>query len=399
MSMRTRIDGKSVVVTVLVLVALAAGWLVMARQIHERTGRAVTEGRAAAAEIWGASVSQESPLVSMAGNPQGTLPLSSASGKVDLTMDYRKRGLVYLTGFRATFDVNYAFRNSTAATVPVDFHLPLPAGGELFTALDLKGTIPGAETSYFDASGIHWSGVLGPGQVKTLEAIYETRGLDNYVYHLPRSQALEVFDLTVTVDRGGNIDYPLSTTAPTSKTTLGKKTTMTWDFNNVISGFDVGVTLPEHPDYAKDLVRLNLLGPALLIGMLALLWLMLYLKGWEPDLGSVCLTALAFFLVFPLASYLVSFMGIVPAYAIAASVGGAVILFFMTRTLGAGSLPVSILALALFLGVFPFAIMADRYTGLVITAGLFVLVVASMELYRSWKPYTTPEDALEGAAR
>jgi hypothetical protein len=399
MFLQTRIDGKRAAVLVLMVITLSAGLALMSWQIRVRTRRAVTEGHSAAAEIWGAQVSQQSPSVVDSRDPQVRLPLVGVNGTVDIDMDYRRRGLVYLTGFRAAFTTTYKFRNDAAVSVPADFFLPLPAGGELFTGVKVNEVVPGAGSSSYDATGIHWAGTLQPGETRELETVFQTRGLDNYVYHIPSSPGLEKFAFAVTVDRGADVDYPISTVAPTARESGRGETRLTWDLDNVVSAFDVGVALPEHPDYARDLVRLNLFAPLLLVGMLILFSVVLYLKGYLLDIPALCLTALGFFIVFPLVSYLVSFMGIVPAYTIAACAGGGLLLFFVARRFGSDVYLGSILAVALFLGVFPVALLADRYTGLVITIGAFVLIAAVMELYLSRDRMAMPAEALEGAGR
>lgn len=177
---------------IILVVVLAAGWMLMANRINTRTRTAIAEGRMAASRIWGGSVVQESPTVTRLSD--GTpVAIVSAAGQARIGMDYRKRGLVYLTGFIADFDMTYSFANSQPVSSAMLFTFPFPKNGELFTnisATDEAGQPVATEVS---PDGLKWACPVAPGATRGIKVTYRIRGMDNYIYRLPKGPDHERF--------------------------------------------------------------------------------------------------------------------------------------------------------------------------------------------------------------
>ena len=369
-------------VLVALLLVLSCGWLLMARSIQTRTTAAVLAGRSAASRIWGGSIVQESPSITR--QDGAGLPIAAIGGKVQITMDYRKRGLVYLTGYMADLEIAYSFRNPGPATA-VLFALPFPENGQLFTDVKTSDEQGQPLPSMITPKGVSLACPVPAGGERSIHVAYQIRGMDNFIYRLPKGQSLLSFDLVAGVSTSQLLDYPVSTMAPTGKETLPDGTpALRWKFQNVVTDFDIGLVLPQYPDQAKALVKLNWFAPLMLAGFLALLLIFHFFNEQEVDFMAMILVAIVFFLVFPLASYMTTVWNLQVACIVSLILGGVIILVFLGRFYGARySLTAGLAGALIFLGFFPLAIMSERYTGLMLTIGAFILVVTVMEVYLS----------------
>ncbi len=87
--------------------------------------------------------------------------------------------------------------------------------------------------------------MLGPNQAAKLRIAYRSHGLESWRYRLGNevSQARD-FMLDVKTNFR-QIDFPLNALSPTEKHETPGGWDLVWRYSNLISGFQIGVTMPE----------------------------------------------------------------------------------------------------------------------------------------------------------
>ena len=140
---------------------------------------------------WGAPIVQPGPSVRYV--PSGTvfsslsaLPLLSQEVVVDADMNYRKRGLVYFSGFDFTFRGDYAAENDQGRDIDIAFVFPINLEKNKVLLSNLVFTVNG-QPSKIDLEGggdkLLWTGRLAPGQRVAFRVAFHGRGLDSLYTH------------------------------------------------------------------------------------------------------------------------------------------------------------------------------------------------------------------------
>ena len=103
---------------------------VIAGQMTDRRGFANHELRDDVVQRWGAPIEQSAPSVRYVAsatvfNSLEPLSLESQTVRVDAEMNYRKRGLVYFSGFEFDFEGDYVVRNLESHDIDIVFIFPI----------------------------------------------------------------------------------------------------------------------------------------------------------------------------------------------------------------------------------------------------------------------------------
>src|SRR5204863_5294268 len=136
---------------------------------------------------WGAPIVQPAPSVRWV--PSGTvfnalrsLPLDRQEIGVDATMSYRKRGLVYFSGFEFAFRGSYVVHNREGRDIDIAFVFPIDLERNKVLLSDLAFTVDGAPAKIDLAQGqekLVWTGRVNDGQEVRFTIAYRGRGLDS----------------------------------------------------------------------------------------------------------------------------------------------------------------------------------------------------------------------------
>ena len=143
-------------------------------------------------ERWGAPIHQPMPSVRYV--PTGTvfnalepLPLPARWSTVDAGMNYRKRGLVYFSGFDFRFTGDYDTENPFDRDVDVAFVFPISLEKNKVLLSELSFTVNGAAAPVElgkDGDKLLWTGRLRPGEKLAFRVAFKGRGLDAFTYTL-----------------------------------------------------------------------------------------------------------------------------------------------------------------------------------------------------------------------
>lgn len=361
---------------------------VIAGQVSSRTDFASTELAQDVESRWGAPVEQAAP--SLRAVQSGTvftelapLSLSSQHVAVDATMNYRKRGLAYFSGFDFTFDGTYLAENPEPHDIDVAFVFPIEVDKSQVLLSELAFTVDGAPSSLDlgeKGDRLVWTGRMPVGGKAEFHIRYRARGLESFVYRLdPALQARNV-TLNIDVKGGDNIDYPAYVLAASARTSGEGRASLEWKYPSLESGVAMGVILPSVKKY--DELMATMAFRAVVPGGVFLLGLSLLslrhrrkLLIWETYVAAA-----AFGFTSVLLAYLGAFLHFLAAWGVTMVGMGAAVVLYVWRLFPQERLHWLVGAWVATQVLPTLAVLLPGYTGLLYTLEILAGLLAVMTL-------------------
>ncbi|MBN2531736.1 MAG: hypothetical protein JXB88_02530 [Spirochaetales bacterium] len=357
---------------IIVLIVL----LVLPIQIKDRSHFANTELYKDVIERWGAPIVQSAPSVRYI--ETGTvftelypLPFANQTITINTLMNYRKRGLVYFSGFDFNFKGNYTIVNSQAAKIDIVFVFPINLEKNKILLSNLNFYVD-EKPSTIDLSETRdklvWTGRLEKEQAINFEITYSGRGLNEFNYVLDPDLPVKNFHLTAFIEGGKNYDYAEGVIPATAITMENKdKIIMEWDYTSLESGVPVGLILPSEKSFDKIITTMTQRSwLTFIFFFLGIIGLFFYAKKPLP-LYTACLIAASYSFFFVLLAYLAAYLHFYIAYGIAFVVIALMLFLYINYTL---SLKEGLFTAGLFI-IYQFiptcAVILEGHTGLIYT--------------------------------
>jgi len=356
-------------------IALVVAWIISI-QISNRTSFANTELYQEVIDRWGAPISQPAPSVMYINTGSvftdlKKLPLSSQQVTIDATMNYRKRGLVYFSGFDFKFSGNFVIENKEENDIDVVFVFPINLERNKVLLSELAFYVNDQLTNIGLSEATNqlvWTGRLQNGQPLTFKIEYNGRGLDQFIYVLDPSMPVKNFSMVSNISGGSNFDYAQGVIPATEIKQVNKKNvSLFWRYKSLESGVPVGLILPSEKSFSKIISTMTGRSWAtfilFFIGVIILsLYTQKQIKFYELYLISGCY---AFFFV--LLAYLAAFINFYAAYVLSLFIISAFLYLYINRILSPSIRYTSLCLLFSFLFVPTMAVILQGYTGLIYT--------------------------------
>jgi len=369
------------------LVIVIFSLIVISTQIGDRQNFAGSDLHQDVIERWGAPISQPAPSVRYVEsgsvfNSLHPLPLDRQSITLDAAMNYRKRGLIYFSGFEFGFHGNYAVSNPEPHDIDIVFVFPVHADKNRILLSDRTFLVNG-EPAPIDLDEVTdkmvWTGRLAAGKSVEFEIAFNGRGLDLFTYQLDPSLPVREFDLDVRIQGGDNYDYAAGVVPAHTVAVGDDEARLAWHFPSLESGVPVGVTLPSERSY--DGIILTMIRRSWAVFLLffaAVVGLSLHFERRLQRHESYLIAAsYAFFFV--LLPYLAAYMHFYLGYILASLAIGGLLHVHLVRIFSTAA-RAHVIGLILALLVLPtLAVILQNYTGLIysleILLGLALLMV------------------------
>src|SRR5262249_28155307 len=142
------------------------------------------------------------------------------------------------------FAGDYMYRNNTDQAQAVRFRLAFPVQKAVYDALVF--TIDGNKLPLTtDDQSTSAEVTVHPNQSAALHVAYRSQGLGSWRYKLADGVA-QVHDFTLAMHTNfKDIDFADDTLSPTGKHETADGWDLAWDYSDLISGFQIGMTMPE----------------------------------------------------------------------------------------------------------------------------------------------------------
>jgi hypothetical protein len=308
------------------------------------------------------------------------LPLTSSRVHVNLHLDPRQKGLLWYSTCAVDFAGDYGFLNDTGKPRDVTFHLKFPAQKALFDGLAMVlGGHPLAPE--MDDGGISVHATLAANESSVLRVAYHSQGLASWHYKLADGVAQSRDFLLAMHTNFKDIDFADDTLSPTSKRPTPDGWDLTWSYANLVSGFQIGMTVPEKLQPGPLAGEISYAAPVSLFFFFFLMMIITTLRDIDLHPMNCFFLAGAFFAFHLLLAYLVDHISIHVAMVMASVVSVGLVVSYLRLVVGirfaafeAGG------AQLIYLVIFSYAFFWKGFTGLAITIISVVTLFVVMQV-------------------
>jgi inner membrane protein involved in colicin E2 resistance len=398
---------KRIVAIAFIFVCASAAWMILGATIFSRTydSGEVLEGQVTS--LWGAPQSQSPPsATSVREVPKTTetlengkkkvvtekvlvtetLPLESSRVDVSLGLEHRQKGLLWYSTYKVGFDGTYAFRNTTDQD-RVTFALKFPAERAIYD--DLVFTVNGEPVTLTNEdNSATGTAVVKPGETATLRVAYRSQGLNDWRYNFGGGDVktgvnvaqVRDFRLKMKTDFK-EIDFPQNTLSPSEKREAPAGWELEWNYKNLVSGFQIGMAMPEKLQPGPLAGRISFFAPVSLFFFFFLMFIITTMRGIELHPMNYFFLATAFFSFHLLLAYLVDHVSIHTAFAASSVVSIFLVISYLRLVVGTRfAAREAGLAQFIYLVMFSYAFFFKGFTGLAVTVGSILTLFVVMQI-------------------
>ena len=392
---------KRIAAITFIFICTAIAWGILGATIFDRTYNSGSSAEGRVASTWGAPQNQSPPTASFdeviqkkevsienghkietVTQDKVTTPLTLEGShiNIDLNLEHRQKGLLWYSTYKVAFDGAYSFHNTSNKDEAVSFHLNFPTDQAIYD--DLVFTVDDAPIRLTNeknsASGI--AQVAG-GKTATLKIGYKSQGLNDWRYHFGTSEVTQVRDFSLQMTTNfKDIDFPDNTLSPSKKTETASGWILNWDYTNLMSGYQIAMTMPEKLQPGPLAGRISFFAPVSLFFFFFLMLIITTLRGIELHPMNYFFLAAAFFSFHLLLAYLVDHVSIHMAFAICSAVSVFLVVSYLRLVVGMRfATREAAIAQFIYLVAFSYAFFLKGFTGLAITIGSIVTLFVVMQ--------------------
>jgi len=386
-----------------IFVCSCVAWMILGTSIFLRSESAgsVLSGRVAS--TWGSAQEQHPPVVSYWVQETKTTeveekgqkvkktelvnvprPVALDSSKVgaDFHIDYRQKGLLWFSTYGVAFAGVYKFQNPTGRDEMFMIRLPLPAKQAVYDGVEI--TLDGQPLALeFGGGDVTARGTVPAGAAGVVQAAYRSQGQDNWSYKLASGDEVaraKDFHFTATTDFAG-FDFPENSLSPTAKRETGPGWELKWDYQNLVSGFNIALRMPQKLQPGPLAGRISYFAPVSLFFFFFLVFILSTLRGIDLHPMNYFFLACAFFAFHLLLAYLCDHISIHAAFAISSAVSVLLMATYMRLVVNwRFALVDAGLAQLIYLVLFSYAFFFEGFTGLTVTIGAVLTLFVVMQM-------------------
>jgi inner membrane protein involved in colicin E2 resistance len=391
---------RQILALAFIFVCTTIAWAILGTTIFSRTYGSNLQLQSHVASTWGTSQQQTPPAAAYTVESvsesttieqgkavihqekvhrQVQLPLEASQIHVNLHLDPRQKGLLWYRTYTVDFAGDYTFRNNTSQPQNVDFRLRFPAQKALYNGLQMKINDQ-VITPNTDDQGAVGQATVAPGDSANLHVAYKSQGLDSWTYQLADGIA-QARNFTLTMQTNfRDIDFADDTLSPTSKQVISGGWQLTWQYSNLISGFQIGMTMPEKLQPGPLAGEISYAAPVSLFFFFFLMFIITSMRGIDLHPMNYFFLATGFFAFHLLLAYLVDHISIHAAMVFSSVVSVTLVVSYLRLVVGmrfaaleAGT------AQLIYLVLFSYAFFWKGFTGLAITAIAIITLFVVMQ--------------------
>ena len=392
---------RQILALAFIFLCTTIAWMILGSTISSRTYGANQQLQGHVSSTWGTSQEQSPPtahytvaeptssttvengkIVVHNDKIERRIPLSLESSRirVKIDLDPRQKGLLWYSTYAVDFGGDYVFRNDSVVAQNVSFRLKFPAQKAIYDGLQMKvddQVVPLAT----DDQGTVGQATVPPESTAKLHVAYRSQGLDSWRYHLGDGIA-QARDLQLVMQTNfRDIDFADDTLSPTAKLLTDGGWQLTWQYSNLVSGFQIGMTMPEKLQPGPLAGEISYAAPVSLFFFFFLMFIITALRDIDLHPMNYFFLATAFFAFHLLLAYLVDHISILAAMAISSLVSVLLVVSYLRLVVGmrfaaleAGT------AQLIYLVLFSYAFFWRGFTGLSITIIAIITLFVVMQV-------------------
>jgi len=423
---------KRIAATTAIFVCTAVAWAILGSTIFYRTYNAESGLSGRVASTWGAPQAQGPPAITREWQEEKTVeteekgkkttrkesyqrsePVRIDGSRITATLhiDYRQKGLLWFSTYKVDFDGSYAFQNPTSREEEIVLRLPFPAQQAVYDKVQLRLDDKPLPLT-FSGSQVVARTRLAAGAKAVLRAEYRSQGLDSWRYLFSGANAGQPgsqndkeisqardFHLEVNTDFSG-FDFPDNSLSPTEKRQTANGWELEWNYQNLVSGFDIALKMPQKLQPGPLAGRISYFAPVSLFFFFFLVFILSTLRGNDLHPMNYFFLACAFFAFHLLLAYLADHISIHAAFLISSIVSVVLVVSYLRLVVDLRFAVVEAgLTQLIYLVLFSYAFFFEGLTGLTVTIGsiLTLFVVMQMTGRIRWEEKFSPSLARKSA--
>jgi inner membrane protein involved in colicin E2 resistance len=386
---------------------VAVAWMVLGGSVLQRTGE--FDGRLAreVAQLWGGQHDQHAPTATLSrprvvtedreekdadGKPVKRrythteydaipLPLDRSRVTVDMTLDQRRKGLLWYNTYGVALAGRYTIRNPDDETRVVHVHLDFPSTDAIYDGFVFRLNGADAAATGDFSRGVNVAAAVPAHGDALVELGYRTRGLGPWTYSLGAGVS-QVRDFALDMKTNfTNVDFPAGTISPGQRERQGSGYALHWAFESLVTGQKIGMDPPNHLNPGPLASRITFFAPISLLFFMIVMVILGVLRGRSLHPMNYFFLAAAFFSFHLLLAYLADQINIHAAFAIASATSVFLVVTYLRLVAGFRvALVEAGLAQIVFLVLFSYAFFFEGLTGLTVAIGSVLTLFVLMQL-------------------
>ncbi|HWR17464.1 MAG TPA: inner membrane CreD family protein [Terriglobales bacterium] len=308
------------------------------------------------------------------------IPVASSDIDVALDLDHRPKGLLWYSTYKVAFNGTYTFTNPTDKDQVVTLSLKFPAEKAMYDELFIR-----AEDQDLPITNVNGAALakisLAAGKTVTVKTGYRSQGMESWGYKLG-AEVAQARNFTLTMHTNfKDIDFAENTLSPTHKRRTDKGWDLIWKYQNLVSGFEIGVTMPEKLQPGPLAGQISYFAPVSLLFFFFLMFIITTMKGIDLHPMNYFFLATSFFAFHLLLAYLVDHMSIHLAFVICSLVSIFLVVSYLRIVVGPKFAFIEAgITQFVYLVLFSYAFFFKGFTGLAITIGAIVTLFVVMQV-------------------
>jgi inner membrane protein involved in colicin E2 resistance len=307
------------------------------------------------------------------------LAIESSRIRVNLHLDPRQKGLLWYSTYAVDFGGDYTFRNTGTETQNVSFRLNFPAQKAIYDGLEMKINDQPVALSTDEQGTVGKATIPAQSEAK-MHIAYRSQGLDSWRYKLADGIAQARNFQLVMQTNFRDIDFADDTLSPSSKRLMPDGWELTWQYSNLVSGFQIGMTMPEKLQPGPLAGEISYAAPVSLFFFFFLMFIITTLRNIDLHPMNYFFLATAFFAFHLLLAYLVDHISIHAAMIVSSLVSVGLVVSYLRLAVGARFAALEAgTAQLIYLVLFSYAFFWRGYTGLSITVIAIITLFVVMQ--------------------
>ncbi len=261
----------------------------------------------------------------------------SSKVSVNLSLEHRQKGLLWFPTYTVEFDAKYKIMNNGPHESDVVVKVPFPGHNAVYENLTMELDKPNDGFSYTVRERAFWGTMkMKPGEVRTLNLSYNSRGLDTWIYSFNTDdQMVRDFELTMTTDFD-DIDFPPGSISPDSKARRSQADgwELIWKKGTMVTTAKLGMVMPRKLDPGPLAAQMSLSAPVSLLFLFFVLFMLQVVRGYKLHYVNYFFIAASMFAFNLLFSYLAGVVNVYGAFVIASLVSLALVVSYLYTVIG-----------------------------------------------------------------
>lgn len=387
---------KRIIAIAVIYIFSTIAWAILGATVFIRTNASNSSLRNSVASLWGAPQDQTppeawystveaspAPTTTTASSPvtkSVQMPIDKSRVQAALHLDYRKKGLLWYSTYTVRFAGAYDFRNDSDQPRRVVFSLNFPTAQAIYD--DVTFSVNGAPLATSNAKTQAYAPyTIPPHQTATFQVGYRSQGLEKWTYNFgDQVNQVKDFELRLTTDFSG-FDFPDNSLSPTDERRDGSGWTLVWNYKNLISGYKIGLAMPEKLQPGPLTGRISFFAPVSLLFFFFILFVLTTVRQIDLHPMNYFFLACAFFSFHLLMAYLVDHLSVNAAFLICSAVSIFLVVSYLRLVVGMRFAAFEAgVAQLIYLVLFSYAFFFEGFTGLAVTIGAIITLFVVMQV-------------------